>query len=589
MKRTKEIEKVNEEIIDRALVFASFAGVLVYSLSISKLFTTGFEISFITDFIAVGAIVLTTVFRTRLSLKFKAYIILLGIFAVVLIDVYEIGILSANKVLLIVLPFFALFAFSWRRTIVFTIIILLAIAVLAYLHLNGHIERIANDNIHALGWVINIAMIILVSFILLVTFIKYNNAHELMISRLSEANRQLTVSEQNYKEIFNSSSDGILIFNLGGQLESVNSTLENLKSSAGYQETSVQDWLTGFDKQHDKQAFSQLLNRAQKEETLRVDWIVPEKGQQDYRWVELDLKMALIAGNPKILCLLRDIQEKKSTRLELEKYKQHLEDMVEIRTRDLKAAYESISSQKKELEDVVEKLNSTQERLMQSDKMASLGLLASGIAHEINNPLNFIKGGISAIALFMQDHLDSNVKKELQPFIEGSLEGVQRAARIVSGLTIYGNAKENVQTKCNLSEIIKNCMAILRNEYLNNISIAFDCDGTEVVTGNPAKLHQVFLNILTNAIHAIEGSGQINISIGKQNLGFFIKIKDSGIGISQDAIGRVSDPFYTTKDPGEGTGLGLYIVYNIIQEHNGTVELESETGKGTTVSIYLPS
>lgn len=589
MKETQAIEKVREDIIDRALVFSSYAGVFVYLLSVSKLLTTGFELSFVTDFFAIAILVVAAVFRRRLSLKFKAYVILFGIFAVVLVDIYEIGILSANKVLLIVLPFFALFAFSWKRTILFTVLMILAIGIMAYLHLNGYVERIANDNIHALGWVINIAMIIVVSFVLLITFIKYNNAHELMISRLSESNRQLTESEQNYRQIFNSSSDGIIIFNLGGRIESFNSTAEDMKAHAGFDCSSFWDWLTGYYQDYEAASFEQLLERARDGEVVRSDWKIPGQGEKKSSWVELDMKKVVINSKQRILCLIRDIDEKKNNALELETYKQHLEDMVETRTKDLKAAYESMASQKKELEELITKLNNTQERLKQTDKMASLGLLASGIAHEINNPLNFIKGGVSAVSAYVEKNLDRNTQSELKPFIDGSLEGVDRAARIVSGLRIYGNSKENVRDNCNLSEILRNCLAILRSEYLNRIDMVLDCTGHEVIVGNPAKLHQVFLNIITNSIHAIEGKGQINISIFKQNLGFFIKLKDTGVGISKEEIRKVSDPFYTTKKPGEGTGLGLYIVYNIIQEHKGKIELESEPGKGTTVEVFLPA
>lgn len=290
-----------------------------------------------------------------------------------------------------------------------------------------------------------------------------------------------------------------------------------------------------------------------------------------------------------------DITEKKKYELELELHKIHLEQMVHERTEELDTSLEELHStneelysQKEELIEIIEKLNETQNQLVQSEKMASLGVLSAGIAHEINNPLNFINGGIMGIEDYLNEHC-AEKKNDIDPLINAINIGVQRASEIVSSLSHYSRQDNLPSEDCDIHQIIDHCLVMLNNQTKNKVEIKKQYT-TEFhnVTGNEGKLHQVFLNIISNSEQAIEEKGTIDIfTLVKDNY-FEIKIKDTGKGISQENIQKIFDPFFTTKAPGKGTGLGLSITYKIIAEHNGTINFNSDIDKGTTVTITFP-
>jgi len=290
-----------------------------------------------------------------------------------------------------------------------------------------------------------------------------------------------------------------------------------------------------------------------------------------------------------------DITEKKQIELELERHRTQLEFLVNERTEELAAANEELKatneelySQRKELEEALNNLKETQNKLIQSEKMASLGVLAAGIAHEINNPLNFINGGASGIESYINENFKDHIK-DVAPLIEGIQIGVKRAADIVTSLNHYSRRDDLPSTKCDVNAIIDNCLVILHNQLKNRIEVDKNFNNKiYTLLCNEGRLHQVFLNILSNSIQAIDDKGTITIftSIKKDYL--TISISDTGCGISKENLPKITDPFFTTKEPGKGTGLGLSITYNIIKEYNGTLEFDSEIGVGTKAIITLP-
>jgi len=236
----------------------------------------------------------------------------------------------------------------------------------------------------------------------------------------------------------------------------------------------------------------------------------------------------------------------------------------------------------------VEELKTTQQHLIQSEKLASLGTLASGVAHEINNPLNFIQGGIAFIENYIKDNFPERLE-EVQPVINGINTGVKRTADIVKSLSHYNRSDTLPLSICNLHEIIDDCLIMLRNQYKNRIEVLKQYTVKQhTILGKEGKLHQAFLNVLANACQAIKDKGSISIITNLINDEFQITITDSGQGISKENIKKIFDPFFTTKDPGRGIGLGLSITYNIIEEHKGTIEFESQIEEGTKVTIKLP-
>lgn len=302
-------------------------------------------------------------------------------------------------------------------------------------------------------------------------------------------------------------------------------------------------------------------------------------------------------NEPMILHSSIDITEKKKTDRELEKHREHLKLLVRQRTDELEASFEKLRAtneelynQKEELQTALDILKATKKQLIQSEKMASLGILSAGIAHEINNPLNFIYCGILGIENYLKEQSQYMDIKPMIPFIDAINEGVKRATQIVNSLSHYSRQDDLPMTRCDMHAIIDNCLVMLQNQLKGKVEVIKRyTEKKHAIIGDEGKLHQAILNIIVNAEHAIEKTGFIEITTEVEEDQLVITIKDSGAGMYKEIVEKVFDPFFTTKDPGKGTGLGLSITFNIIQEHNGKIEYESEIDKGTKVVIRLPT
>lgn len=315
-------------------------------------------------------------------------------------------------------------------------------------------------------------------------------------------------------------------------------------------------------------------------------------------------------GEQMLLSSSVDITERKKIEVELEAYQKHLETLVYERTEQLEVANEDLSAaneeyaatneelveaneklreQRLEIETSLNNLKNAQNQLVQSEKLASIGMLASGIAHEINNPLNYINGGIYGIEAYIRTNLGEH-EKNLKPLVQAINSGVQRASEIVKGLGRYSRQSKNEQECCDVHAIVNDCLILLGNQTRNRIEVSCRFYPKPLlVLANEGRLHQAFLNILANAIQAIEGEGKVQVETDVfDNCYICIKISDTGCGIKKEDLAKIFDPFYTTKEPGRGTGLGLAITNEIINNINGSVSVISEVNKGTTIIIKLP-
>ncbi|TGM02414.1 ATP-binding protein [Leptospira jelokensis] len=280
--------------------------------------------------------------------------------------------------------------------------------------------------------------------------------------------------------------------------------------------------------------------------------------------------------------LLEELDRKTKENIEV------LESLVEQRTFELKKSNRELENTISELEEEKEKFKTAQVKLIQSEKMASLGVLAAGIAHEINNPLAFISSGVNVLKGFLQSKEEISIE-EFNVIFEGILEGVRRTGKIVTSLSHYSKSNDSKLEKFDIHQILDNCLVILNSQTEGKIQIQKKWD-TKIphLILNEGRIHQAFLNLLSNAIQSISNEGMIFITTNLNGNFIEIKIQDNGSGIPQDILPKIFDPFFTTKAPGKGTGLGLAITYQIIKECQGNLKIESELGVGTEVFVQLP-
>jgi signal transduction histidine kinase/ligand-binding sensor domain-containing protein len=280
---------------------------------------------------------------------------------------------------------------------------------------------------------------------------------------------------------------------------------------------------------------------------------------------------------------------------QLKLQKKVLEIKVRERTNDLEDAntkleerQEEILQQSEELLSTLNQLSQTQNQLIQSEKMASLGVLSAGVAHEINNPLNYIMGAYVGLDDYFKETVLTD--ERIPILLDGIKTGIDRASEIVRGLNQFSRNNDTLSEDCDIHSILNNCLVMLNYQLKERIEVYKNFSDEEIkIAGNVGKLHQVFINILYNSIQAIDKKGVISIKTNKQEQNSIIEITDSGCGISKHNLTKITDPFYTTKDPGKGTGLGLSIAYSIIQDHKGNIEFQSELNEGMTVKITLPN
>ena len=231
-------------------------------------------------------------------------------------------------------------------------------------------------------------------------------------------------------------------------------------------------------------------------------------------------------------------------------------------------------------------LSEARDQLIQTEKMASLGLLTADISHEIYNPLNFMAGGLENLRALK----DKSGNKEIDESFVVFEEGIARISKIVNSLNHFNYYSNTNSQSCDLHFIIENCLTILTNKLNKGIQISKVYVGDATVKGNSGQLHQVFLNILANAIHVIPYGGTIDIrtEMNRNMRIVCVSVRDYGPGISQEARKRIFDPFFTAEEPEAGAGLGLSISHRIIRNHQGNIEVLSEGNEGTEFRIALP-
>jgi two-component system, NtrC family, sensor kinase len=334
--------------------------------------------------------------------------------------------------------------------------------------------------------------------------------------------------------------------------------------------------------------------------------------------------------------VLQDATSRKFAEIDLHNVHARLEELVERRTAQLaeanerlvedvrrrEAAEAELLRRNNELTELNEKLGKAQEKLLQSEKMASIGQLAAGVAHEINNPIGYIFsnfGALDGYILKVFEMLDvyeeaattitspdirarisaarqrlelDYLKDDIPALMNESREGIVRVRKIVQDLKDFSRADLNQQWQwANIHRGIDSTLNIVNNEVKYKADVVKEYGNIPDIECLPSQINQVIMNLIVNAAQAIEGNrGTITISTGCHDSGdhIWFKVADTGSGIPREVIPRIFDPFFTTKPIGSGTGLGLSLSYGIVQKHQGRIDVDSEEGRGTVFTVTLP-
>lgn len=295
-----------------------------------------------------------------------------------------------------------------------------------------------------------------------------------------------------------------------------------------------------------------------------------------------------------------------------------LEKKVEERTRDLSQANEKLATEHKELTILLKKVEEAQNQLLQSEKMAAIGQLAAGVAHEINNPIGFVNSNLGTLRTYTErllgviDAYEAQQARAAQPvsadvqnarqvadleflredvaaLLKESQEGLTRVKKIVQDLKDFSHVDEAEWQEADINEGVASTLNVVANELKYKAEVVRQLGQLPAVRCIPAQINQVIVNLLVNAAQAIEDRGTITISTGVEGHEVWIEVQDSGKGIPEDIQKRIFEPFFTTKPVGKGTGLGLSLSYDIVvKRHGGRFELKSKPGLGTTFRFWLP-
>jgi two-component system NtrC family sensor kinase len=304
-----------------------------------------------------------------------------------------------------------------------------------------------------------------------------------------------------------------------------------------------------------------------------------------------------------VVCIVRNITERKAAEEQGRRQAEELEERVRQVTRELE---------------------SRQAQLIQSEKLASLGQMAASIAHEINNPVSYVSSNLSTLESYISVlrrllELYFQVEKELGPqptapvaallnktrelreherleellqdmdeLMGDSKEGTARIREFIQGLKTFVREESGEPQLADLNKGLMMTLRMLRHEFKHKCEVHCELAPLPLLRCFPTQLNQVFMNLLVNAVQALEQRGVINVSSAREGDEAVVRIADSGPGMSQETLSRIFTPFFTTKPPGQGTGLGLTICYAIISRHKGRIEVRSELGKGTTFTVRLP-
>ncbi|MFN4341058.1 MAG: bacteriohemerythrin [Azonexus sp.] len=312
---------------------------------------------------------------------------------------------------------------------------------------------------------------------------------------------------------------------------------------------------------------------------------------------------------------LQDVTDRHLAEERLRAHQNQLEQIVAERTSELAKANSELEADRKALEELLARVEEAQQQLLQSEKMAAIGQLAAGVAHEINNPVGFVNSNLGTLKTYIGqlfaviDAYESAanggdpgqiaaarqkadldfLREDLPALLAESQEGLGRVTKIVQDLKDFSRVDQAEYQLADLNRALESTLNVVWNELKYKADVVRELGDIPEVECIPAQINQVFMNLLVNAAQAIETRGRITVRSGTENGHVWFEVADTGKGMSPEVCKRVFEPFFTTKPVGQGTGLGLSISYDIIvKKHHGRFDVSSTPGEGTTFRLWLP-
>lgn len=315
--------------------------------------------------------------------------------------------------------------------------------------------------------------------------------------------------------------------------------------------------------------------------------------------------------------LVQSNQQLQSAQAELESANRSLESRVQARTRELSQSNAALEDERLALQASMVQLERTQSQLMQSEKMAAVGQLAAGVAHEINNPIGFVSSNISTLAQYSAQlmevidasrHMASHLSPEHRVLFDGLLQkieydylcqdlpdllkeskdGLARVKRIVSDLRDFSTAEGGQPLAADLNQLLESALDAVASQLAGKVTLVRALVPLPLVSCMSAQITQVLVSLLTNAAQAMAAPGRLTLRSGFDDAQVWVEITDTGCGMSDAVQKRIFEPFYTTRPVGQGTGLGLSLAWEIIQQHQGRLQVSSAPGQGSTFRVGLP-
>jgi signal transduction histidine kinase len=256
---------------------------------------------------------------------------------------------------------------------------------------------------------------------------------------------------------------------------------------------------------------------------------------------------------------------------------------------ELERAHQALERTHGELEAAHQELKQLHQRALEQERLSSLGMLAAGVAHEINNPMSFVTSNVNSMLRDLRDepNLSELMKEYVDDVLPATLDGIKRVNTIVGDLRRFARGDPEAHTSYDLDAEVETALRIVQG-HLSHVRVEKDLGGVGRAVGRPRQLVQVMVNLLVNAGQATASGGLVRIRTRRDAQHIHVEVQDTGTGMSEETKRHLFEPFFTTKPSGEGTGLGLSVVHGIVKSHGGRIEVESEEGKGTCFKLHLP-